>query len=521
MSTKVPESTEEQDSRHYFQNRLETVQQWRQNKTAYPHKFEVSISIKDFIKKYEYLEPGDHLGEEKVLIAGRVSRLASSSSKLRFLDIKSDGVKLQVFANFANHDPSTGDFNEIYNNIKRGDIIGITGFPGKSKRGELSVFPTSAKILSPCLHMLPDKFGLKDNEVRFRQRYLDFMMNDDSLNVMKTRSKIIDYLRRYFKSKDFFEVETPMLKTTSTGASAKPFVTHHNELDMDLFMRIAPELPLKLIIIGGFEKVFEIGKCFRNEGIDPTHNPEFTSLEFYWAYADYNDLIKTTEELLSSLVFDLFGKYEVTYHPDGPEGREVVIDFTPPFERVSMIEELENNIKTKLTPPYDSEENVEKYLKAIKEEGLDMPKPAVPAKLIDQLVGHFIEDRIVKPTFIVDFPQCTSPLAKWHRTKENLVERFELFICGKELINAYTELNDPIAQRDCFKQQQKAKDLGDDEAQPPDEAFCTALEYGLPPTGGWGMGIDRLTMFLTDKNNIKEVIFFPTMKPIVEPTQKQ
>uniref|UniRef100_A0A3B0MRG1 Lysine--tRNA ligase n=1 Tax=Theileria annulata TaxID=5874 RepID=A0A3B0MRG1_THEAN len=464
------------------------------------------MSLKEYVDKYEHLEAGEHLENELVSIAGRVSRIASSSSKLRFLDIKSEGTKLQVFANFANHDPSTGDFNDTYNNIKRGDIIGLTGFPGKSKRGELSVFPKSVKILSPCLHMLPDKFGLKDNDVRFRQRYLDLMMNDDSLKVMKLRSRIIDYLRKFLTSRGFFEVETPMLKTTSTGASAKPFITHHNELDLDLFMRIAPELPLKLIIIGGFEKVFEIGKCFRNEGIDPTHNPEFTSCEFYWAYADYHDLMKLTEELLSSLVFELFGKYEITYHPDGPEAEGVVIDFTPPFQRVSMVEELENKMKMKLSPPYDSQENVEKYLTAIKEAGLDMPKPPVPAKLIDQLVGHYIEDQIVKPTFIVDFPQCTSPLSKWHRSKENVCERFELFICGKELINSYTELNDPITQRECFKQQQKAKDLGDDEAQPPDEAFCTALEYGLPPTAGWGIGIDRLAMFLSDKNNIKVII---------------
>ncbi|EKX72863.1 lysyl-tRNA synthetase, putative [Theileria equi strain WA] len=449
------ESTEEVDPRHYFQNRLDVVQEWRKNKTAYPHKFQTTMSIKDYISKYENLAAGEHDDSVVVSLAGRVSRIASSSSKLRFLDLKSEGYKLQVFANFANHDPETGDFNEIYNNIKRGDIVGFTGYPGKSKRGELSIFPKTAKILTPCLHMLPDKFRLKDQEVRFRQRYLDFIINDDSIKVMKIRSRIIEFFRSFFTKRGFFEVETPMLKVTSTGASAKPFITHHNELDLDLFMRIAPELPLKMIIIGGFEKVFEIGKCFRNEGIDPTHNPEFTSCEFYWAYADYNDLMTLTEELLSSLVFELHGTHQIPFHPDGPEGPEVIVDFSAPFSRVSYVDELEDKLKTKLTVPYDSPENCEKYIKAIKEEGLDMPHPPLPAKLLDQLVGHFIEDRIVKPTFIIDYPQCTSPLAKWHRERDNVCERFELFVCGKELANAYTELNDPIVQRDFFKEQQK------------------------------------------------------------------
>ncbi|KAK1442294.1 bacterial/eukaryotic lysine-tRNA ligase [Babesia gibsoni] len=512
-------SSGEVDAKQYHKARVATVQDWRKRNVAYPHKFQTTLTINQFIEKYEDLSPGQYLEHEEIRIAGRISRIASSSSKLRFFDMRSNGTKLQVFVNFEYHNHTTGDFNEIYNSIKRGDIIGIVGFPGRSKRGELSVFPRETQILTPCLHMLPDKSGLKDPETRYRQRYLDFITSEDSFNVMETRSRILSYIRRFLLSRNFIEVETPTLNVQCGGASARPFISHHNDMDIDLFLRVAPELALKMIIVGGFEKVFEIGKCFRNEGIDMTHNPEFTSCEFYWAYADYNDLMEFTEEFLSSIVLEIHGGYTFPYHPDGPDGEAIMLDFKPPFERISLVDALQKAIGIEFHPPYDSPENCEKYRDAIKQAGIEMPKPPTPAKLLDKLVGHYIEDRIgSRPTFVVDHPQCMCPLSKWHRKREDLSERFELFLCGRELVNAYTELNDPFKQRECLQEQQKSRDLGDDEAQDVDENYCLALEYGLPPTAGWGLGVDRLTMFLCDRNNIKEVLFFPTMKPLVAPT---
>lgn len=508
----------EVDAKQYHRARVGMVQNWRKKNVAYPHKFQTTITIEDFIRQYDYLNPGEYMEHVEVRLAGRISRIASSSSKLRFYDLRSNGYRLQVFVNYEYHDASSGEFCDTYNIVKRGDVVGIVGFPGRSKRGELSIFPRQLQILTPCLHMLPDKCGLKDPEIRFRQRYLDLIMNEDSFRVMETRSRIVSYIRKFLLNRKFVEVETPTLNVQCGGASARPFISHHNDLDIDLFLRVAPELALKMIIVGGFEKVFEIGKCFRNEGIDMTHNPEFTSCEFYWAYADYNDLIELTEELISSLVLEINGGYSFPYHPDGPEGKEVMLDFKPPYQRISLIDTLEREMGVRLFPPYDSQENCEKYRQAIVKVGIEMPKPPTAAKLLDKLVGHFIEDRVgSRPVFIMDHPQCMCPLSKWHRERRDLCERFELFLCGRELINAYTELNDPFKQRECLIEQQKSKELGDDEAQDVDENYCLALEYGLPPTAGWGLGIDRLTMFLSDRNNIKEVLFFPTMKPLSAP----
>jgi len=300
------------------------------------------------------------------------------------------------------------------------------------------------------------------------------------------------------------------------GATAKPFVTYHNDLGVNLFMRVAPELFLKQLIIGGMEKVYEIGKNYRNEGIDLTHNPEFTAVEAYWAYADYEDIMKLTEDLLSSMVLAIKGTYKVTYHPLGHENPEKAyeIDFEPPYARIPMIETLESRLKIKF-PPLDSEEVINDFLKAlIKQKEIECEPPLTTARLLDKLVGEYIEPDLINPSFIIDHPQIMSPLAKYHRHKPHLTERFELFVAQKELCNAYTELNDPFVQRQLFSAQSVDRAAGDDEAQPIDEGFCEAMEHGLPPTGGWGMGIDRLTMFLSDCNNIKEVILFPAMRPL-------
>lgn len=518
MTNKVKQEVEEDaemDPRLYFENRSKIVlDQKKQGLNPYPHKFERTITVPEFIEKYKDLGMGEHLEDVTLSITGRIMRVSSSGQKLRFFDLVGDGEKIQVLANYSFHNHEKINFVECYDKIKRGDIVGIVGFPGKSKKGELSIFPRETIILSPCLHMLPLKHGLKDMEIRYRQRYLDLLINASSRNAFVMRSKIINYLRKFLNDRGFLEVETPMMNLVAGGANARPFITHHNDLNLDLFLRIAPELYLKMLIIGGLDKVYEIGKMFRNEGIDHSHNPEYTACEFYWAYADFYDLIKWSEDFFSSLVYHVKGSYKILYHKDGYEKDPVEIDFTPPYPKLSLVEEIEKIAGVKLEQPFDSKETIQKMIDILKINNVELPNPPTAAKLLDQLASHFLENRYPnKPFFIIEHPQIMSPLAKYHRSKPGLTERLEMFICGKEVLNAYTELNDPFKQRECFADQQKDRDQGDSEAFQMDNAFCTSLEYGLPPTGGLGIGIDRVTMFLADKITIKDVILFPTMKP--------
>jgi len=503
----------------YFEGRCKVITKQKEVEKdtdyfPYPHKWNITHTVPELLAAYDSqcTEKGKFLEDISVSTAGRVVSIRTMGGSLVFYDIQGEGVKFQIMGNmklYGNED----DFMKLCETIKRGDIIGVTGNPGRTKAGEFSICPKKLKLLSPCLHILPTtKYGLKDMETRYRQRYLDLMINDNVRKTFETRSKILRFIRNYLDDLGFLEVETPVLNMIAGGATAKPFITKYNALNMDVFMRIAPELYLKMLIVGGLDKVYEMGKLFRNEGMDQTHNPEFTSVEFYWAYKDYNDLMDFTEVMLNELVKKVCGSEVISITME--DGSKKEISFKRPFKRIPIITGLEDVLG--VTFPTDlTTEEARAFLDALaKKHDVDCPAPRSTTRLIDKLAGEKLEPLCVHPTFLIDHPQIMCPLAKYHRSKPGLAERFELFINECELINAYTELNDPFVQRELFEGQGKAKAGGDDEACDIDYGFITAMEHALPPTAGWGMGVDRLCMLLTDNANcIQEVILFPAMKP--------
>ena len=453
----------------------------------------------------EILANYDKFEGQIVSIAGRLmsKRIMGKASFGHIMD--SDG-RMQGY--FSRDDMGVDEY-QAFKKLDVGDIVGIEGFVFKTKTGEISVHVKKVTLLTKSLLPLPEKFhGLKDPELRFRQRYVDLIANPEVKDVFIKRSKIISTIREVLDKKGFIEVETPVLNTLAGGANARPFITHHNTLDIDMYMRIATELHLKRCIVGGFEKVYEIGRQFRNEGMDTKHNPEFTTIELYQAYVDYNEMMNITEELYTTAAERVCGGLDITY-------QGTPLSLKTPWERLTMVQAVK-----KYTGLDFDNDSLETLIAKGNEMGLEMSPDTSWGHALYNIFDAFVEEKLTGPVFITDYPVEVSPLAKKKPSDPRLTERFEFFICASEGGNAFSELNDPIDQRSRFEQQMLAKAKGDDEAQPYDEDFCNALEYGMPPTGGLGIGIDRMVMFLTDSASIRDVLLFPTMKPIGEAKKK-
>ena len=445
---------------------------------------------------------------KKVSVAGRMmsKRVMGKASFAGLRDAKGD---IQAYVRRDdNGEESYSDFKAY----DIGDMLGITGIVFKTKTGEISIHAETVTLLSKSLRPLPEKFhGLRDTDLRYRMRYVDLIMNPEVRTTFIKRSRIISEIRRYLDERGFLEVETPIINTVASGANARPFISHYNALDLDVFMRIATELPLKMCIVGGLEKVYEIGHQFRNEGMDATHNPEYTSMELYQAYTDYHGMMELAENLLSHCAKTILGTTKITY-----QGKE--IDLTPPFRRQTMNDAVLEHTGVDFYACRDGAEAIEKA----KSLGLEIEDKTAPiGKVLFAAFDEFVESKLIQPTFIIDYPVEVSPLTKRKPDNPGIVERFELFIAGAEYCNAFSELNDPIDQRARFEQQAQEKAKGDDEAMPIDENFIAALEYGMPPTGGIGFGIDRIIMLLTDSPTIRDVLLFPTMKPLDTPKSEK
>jgi len=437
------------------------------------------------------------------IVAGRI-KFYRLMGKASFIKIEDESGMLQIYV--ARDNLAEGFYNNVFKKlIEVGDIVEISGYPFVTGKGELSLHADNVKVLTKAISPLPEKYhGIQDKELRYRQRYLDLIMNSEVRKTFHVRSKVISLTRRFFEDKGFLEVETPMMHPIAGGANAKPFVTYHNALDVDRYLRIAPELYLKRLIVGGFEAVFEINRNFRNEGMDATHNPEFTSIEFYWAYKTYRDLINITKEYFEYLFEHLDLPTRLPYG-------DLEIDFSD-FTEIGLVDSL-----TKIGGvPADVCNDKEKIIAYLRENKVDVNDKMNLGQLQGELFDEYVEAKLINPTFITDYPVEISPLARRNDEQKNITERFELFIAGKEIANAFSELNDPLDQLSRFEGQMDAKDAGDDEAHEMDRDFVNALSYGMAPTAGQGIGMDRLVMMLTNQHSIRDVLLFPAMKPINE-----
>ncbi|HEX67604.1 MAG TPA: lysine--tRNA ligase [bacterium] len=466
--------------------RKKKLENWKKSGIdPYGHRFLPIVEIKTIKENYSEWEG------KSAKVAGRIMSIREHG-KTTFMDILDEKEKIQIY--FRKDTLGEDGYSKI-DWLDIGDVIGVEGDVFKTRTGEITILVKEFVLLSKCLHPLPQKwYGLKDVEKRFRQRYLDLIVNQRVREIFRIRSKTISLLRKILEEKGFQEVETPMMHPIPGGALAEPFVTHHSALDIDLYLRIAPELYLKRLVVGGLEKIFEINRCFRNEGVSSRHNPEFTMMELYWAYANYQDLMTLTEELICRIVKELFHTLKITY-----QGKD--IDFTSPWTRVTFTEAMEKFAGI----DWRKEEEVKKTAEEIGEKG-------TYRKMLDGIFKKKVVPSITQPTFIIDYPLILSPLAK--RKEKDLTERFQPIIAGLEVGNAYTELNDPQEQKERFLMQMEEKKKGDKEAHPFDEDFILALEYGMPPVAGLGLGIDRLIMILTDSPSIREVILFPLLRPV-------
>ncbi|MCI7447477.1 lysine--tRNA ligase [Campylobacter sp.] len=490
-----------------FDNELEQVRIAKKDElkslgvNPYPQFLKRGMSIAQFREKFAFIKDlAEKKADEIVTLSGRL-KLKRVAGKSTFANIEDDSGNIQVYYSLG----SIGEeeYAKFKKNLEVGDIVQITGYAFITQTGEFSIHASKIVLASKALSPLPEKFhGLSDTEIRYRKRYLDMIMNNEVRDDFIKRAKIISGIRKFFEERGFLEVETPMMHPIAGGANARPFITHHNTLDVDFYLKIAPELYLKRLIVGGMNAIFEMNRCFRNEGMDLTHNPEFTSIEFYWAWHDYFEVMDLTEELFSFLIDSLNLPKILPYG-------ELEIDFSKKFRRIKYLDALHEIGGI----PKEIINDKSRILDKLKADGFEANSKLDLGHLQAELFDNYVESKLINPTFIIDFPISISPLSRRSDENPEIAERFELFIAGKELANAFNELNDPLDQYERFKAQIDAKNAGDDEAHEMDEDYCQALGYAMPPTAGWGLGVDRLVMLLLNKQSIRDVILFPAMRP--------